>query len=230
MEESGIVLFSGRKGPLRRAHAIGTVRDAVEIAAIIAAGVWAFYVFAYENRIKPSMANPEVNVSASMQRLGQHKDLVGVGVHVRIQNVGTVKAHFLGIALNVYGERVVQSLPHGNRTRNGTEYNFSGFYHTISQVPVYSYAYVTKLGDPSTTQDTELDPGTSIENYRTFYVPKGRFDSLTLGVELPYTKFDDTAIPTHLVVTSDGAAKVVTRLSPRVNQYNIVPVTTLDMR
>jgi hypothetical protein len=42
------------------------VRDVV---AIVAAGVWAFYVFAYENRIKPSLAGPEVNVVASMQRL-----------------------------------------------------------------------------------------------------------------------------------------------------------------
>ena len=34
------------------------VRDVVEVIAIVAAGIWAFYVFAYENRIKPSISNP----------------------------------------------------------------------------------------------------------------------------------------------------------------------------
>jgi hypothetical protein len=50
----------------RRHGAIRIVRDVVEIAAIVAAGLWAFYVFVYENRIKPSFLPPELAVTASI--------------------------------------------------------------------------------------------------------------------------------------------------------------------
>ncbi len=97
-------------------------------------------------------------------------------------------------------------------------------------MPVYSYAYITQLGDPSTGQDTALDPGSTLENERTFYVPQGRFDLLSLGFDAPYTKFDDATIPTHLEITPQGAARVETTLSSRIEQFNIMPVTSLDVR
>jgi hypothetical protein len=49
------MLFGGSK-QARDHHAVAIVRDVVEVVAIIAAGAWAFYIFAYENRIKPAMA------------------------------------------------------------------------------------------------------------------------------------------------------------------------------
>jgi hypothetical protein len=64
------------------------------------------------------------------------------------------------------------------------------------------------LDDPSTGQDTQLDPGSPLENDRIFYVPQGRFDLLTVGIDAPYTKFDDATIPSHLRVSSQGAARV----------------------
>jgi hypothetical protein len=107
------MLFGGKRGltNLRSPHLIAILRDVVEVLAIIAAGVWAFYIFAYENRIKPSMANPDVDVTASIQRIGEQNGLVAIGLHMRLHNIGTVKAHFLGIAVNVYGQRVVSSAP-----------------------------------------------------------------------------------------------------------------------
>lgn len=208
---------------------MAVVRDTVEVAAIIAAGIWAFYVFAYENRIKPSLANPDVNVTASMQRLSDRNGLIAVALHLQLHNVGTVKAHFLGIAVNVYGQRIVAASPHVSPAREVLGYDFYGFYRVASRVPVYGYAYVTHLGDPATGQDTELDPGSTLENERTFYVPRGRFDLLTLGIDAPYTKFDDT-IPSHIAVTPEGASRVVTVLSSKMEQYNISPVTSLDVR
>ncbi|HVR47424.1 MAG TPA: hypothetical protein VMT95_12415 [Candidatus Binatia bacterium] len=211
-------------------HPIAIVRDVVEVVAIVAAGVWAFYVFAYENRIKPSLAGPDVNVAASMQRLGERHGLIAVGIRLQLHNIGTVRAHFLGMAVNVYGQRVVVGRPQFSSGRGLLQYNFSGYAQTGSRVPVYSYAYITHLGDPSTGQDTALEPGSTLENDRTFYVPQGRFDLLTLAFDAPYTKFDDATIPAHLEITPQGAARVVTTLSSRIEQFNISPVTSLDVR
>jgi hypothetical protein len=225
------MLFSGKRtGHLRSARITTIVRDIVEVVAIVAAGIWAFYVFAYENRIKPSMAEPNVNVAASMQKLSERNGLIAIGLRVELRNVGTVHAHFTGIAINVYGQRVWAGSPEVRRRHNGLEYNFAGFYHAGPPVPVYSYAYVTRLGNPSTGEDTGLDPGSTLENYRTFYVPQGRFDLLTVGIDAPYTKFTDKTIPTHLSITQAGDAKVVTLLTPEMQQFDIEPVTSLDVR
>ncbi|MGB8627603.1 MAG: hypothetical protein WCD03_15755 [Candidatus Cybelea sp.] len=43
----------------------------VEIVAIVLAGAWAFYVFIYENRIKPSFTDLQTDVSATMQKTSQ---------------------------------------------------------------------------------------------------------------------------------------------------------------
>lgn len=224
------MLFGKRDDGRADSHPTTIVRDVVEVLAIIAAGIWAFYVFAYENRIKPSMASPDVNVTASIQRLSQRNGLIAVGVRLRLQNIGSVKAHFLGIALNVYGQRIVVTQPRPKTEMRSLRYEYDAFYRAEPLVPVYSYAYVTRLGDPSTGQDTELDPGTTIENYRTFYVPQGKFDLLIVGIDAPYTKYESKTIPTHLVVHPGGDVTVVTRLTPEIEQYNILPVTSLDIR
>jgi hypothetical protein len=165
-----------------------------------------------------------------MRRLDEHNGLMGVGLHLELRNIGKVRAHFLGIAVNVYGQRIVGSTPHVRPERDLLQYDFNGFYRTESQIPVYSFAYITHLGNPSTGQDTTLDPGSSLENDRTLYVPHGRFDLLTVGIDAPYTKFDEATIPTHLTVSSQGSARVVTTLSSKIEPYNINPVTSLDVR
>jgi hypothetical protein len=223
-------MLFGRKQDSRETHAVAVVRDIVEVVAIVAAGIWAFYVFAYENRIKPSMADPDINVSASMQRLSTHNGFIAVSLHLQLRNVGTVRAHFLGLAVNVYGQRIVAATTRASYEHPGTRYEFKSFYRTSPLVPVYSWAYVTNLGDRSSSQDTVLDPGSAIENERTFYVPAHRFDLLILGIDAPYTKFENETIPTHLDVTKQGSTKVVAASSPRVNAYNIKPVASLDIR
>lgn len=222
------MLFGGSK-QARDHHAVAIVRDVVEVVAIVAAGIWAFYVFAYENRIKPSLLPPELNVSASMTKLGEHDGLIGIGLHLELHNIGTVKVHFLGVAVNVYGQRIAAAAPQGSVDRATLRWEFNGFYRALPRVPAYSYGYVTQLGDPRTGVDAFLNPGGSIEDERTFYVPQGRFDLLTMGIDATYTKFEDKTIPTHLVITR-GAAAVATAHSSEVYRYNIIPAASLDVR
>jgi hypothetical protein len=157
---------------------------------------------------------------------------MAVGVRMELRNIGTVDAHFLGVALNVYGQRVTMRPAKRGTVRHPHPgvYEYDAFYHLDEPQPVYSYAYVTHLGDPSSNQDTELAPGTSLENYRTFYIPAGKFDVLTVGVDVPFSKFEGRTIPTHLSVNPKGDVLVIPPNSPDVNLYNILPVTTLDVR
>jgi hypothetical protein len=170
-----------------------------------------------------------VNVTASTQRLGERNGLIAVGLHLRLQNIGTVTARFLGVAVNVYGQRIVARLPRVAPQRRLIKYEFDGFYRMGPLVPVYTWAYVTHLGDASSLQETGLDPGSTIDNYRTFYVPQNRFDLLTVGIDAPYTKFDKPVL-THLIVESGGDVRVIPTDLSKVDRYNILPVTSLDIR
>lgn len=227
------MLFPGKKhGSESASHrVIATVRDVVEVIAILAAGIWAFYVFAYENRIKPSMASPDLDVTASMQRISERNGLIAVGLHVQFHNIGTVKADLLAVALNVYGQRVLEVQPRPNHSGRPLRYVFAAYYQTGRLTPVYSNAYVTAHGDPATGEFTDLDPSTTVNNYYTFYVPRGRFDLLTLGIDAPYTKYENAAFPTHLTTTEQGDVHVVVEGDEsKLERYNTIPVTSLDLR
>lgn len=209
------------------------MRDIVEVVAIVAAGIWAFYVFAYENRIKPSLADPNVDVSATMRKLSERNGLIGVGLDVQFHNVGTVRAHFLGLAVNVYGQRIVGSASKVAPKPSRLEYEYSGFYRAAPPVPVYSIAFITQLGDPlspKALQDLPLEPGSTANYERTFYVPQGRFDLLMLGVDAPYTKFEAPTVVSHLDVTAGGAARVVVSSPSPPFRFKAMPVTALDIR
>lgn len=209
--------------------AISTIRDIVEIVAIIAAGCWAFYVFVYENRIKPSFATPDINVTATMQQLSTRNGLTAVRLSVTLHNVGTVTARLLALVVNVNGQRVVAEIRRPHNSNLGIDYDSSNYFRLGAPIAVYTWAYLTRQGDPSSQHGTELDPGGSIENDRIFYVPRGRFDLLTLGIDAPYTKYDET-IPTSLVFQANGGVKAVTAASADMNQFNIRTVTSLDIR
>jgi hypothetical protein len=220
-------LIFGRRND--REGAVAVVRDIVEIVAIVTAGIWAFYIFAYENRIKPSWATPEVNFAATMQRIGSHNGLTAVRLHQEMQNIGTVPAYFLGLAVNVYGERVTKPPRRNQPPLPGTNYKYGAYFLRSAADPVYSQAYVTRLGDPSSTQTTELDPGDKLANDYTFYVPVGRYDLLTIEINGIFTKFPDAVIPTRLVRSGGGAVTLVTADTSRTTQYDTNPVTTLAL-
>ncbi len=212
-----------------REGAIATVRDLVEIVAILAAGAWAFYVFAYENRIKPSWASPQVNFSASLQRLGERDGLVALRLHQRLHNFGTVPAHFLGVAINVYGERVSSASARRAPPAPTTTYTYKAFFQATREDPIYSLAYVTSLGDPQSTQVTNLDPGDTLENDYALYVPRGRYDLLTVEVSGAFTKSEGTVIPTHIERSPQGAAKIVTSDITKATVADTNPVTSLSL-
>ena len=212
-----------------RPHVLAVVRDAVEIVAIVAAGAWAFYVFAYENRIKPSFASPEVNFQASLQRLGEKNGLIAVRLHQGIRNIGTVEAYFVGVVVNVYGERVNRSAGRIAPPPAAPTYRYAAFYRTTPEDAVYSLGYITRMGDPSSSQITELQPGDTIENDYTFYVPTGRYDVLTVEINGVFTKYGDALIPAHLERSPQGAARVAFVQSPKTILYDTNPVTSLSL-
>jgi hypothetical protein len=153
---------------------IAIIRDIVEVVAIIAAGIWAFYVFAYENSFKPAHAPPVINVTTTIQSLSEHDGLIALRIRTELRNNSTVAVRLLAFALTLYGQRITL-IPHKRApiiTPN--EERLRAFYQTSRAVAVYSSAHIGKAVDPASGYDSELGPGNSWNEEEVAYVPHAR--------------------------------------------------------
>ena len=85
------------------------VRTAVEIVAILAAGIWALYTFVYEQRIKPLSEPPEFSVPTTVTQGPTVNGVVFLTIHKRLENTGNVPIDVAAEALSVYGEKIMMS-------------------------------------------------------------------------------------------------------------------------
>lgn len=203
-----------------------TVRDIVEIVAIVAAGIWAFYTFVYENQIKPANSAPETQIESSLTRLGQHDGLIAVRSKIVIKNVGVSDVWFYGIAETVLASTVrLHSARASPLATNGPTRLIEAAWSTSRPIRVFAYAKLMKLADPSATSTIDLRPGQTVPIDRLFYIPDGRFDQLTLNVSTLFSaqarpipcKFEIVNEALHVVPSShesvDGTDGVTGTLS-----------------
>jgi hypothetical protein len=85
------------------------IRTAVEIVAIVAAGIWALYTFVYEQRIKPLSEPAEFSVPTTVTQGPTVNGVVFLTIHKRLENTGNVPIDIAAEALNVYGEKILNS-------------------------------------------------------------------------------------------------------------------------
>lgn len=78
-------------------------RHLIEIIALVVAALWGFYVFVYQERIKPAAERPNVDFSVSLhhENLIHDKELITVVPVWR--NKGAIAAQVDGYILNIYG-------------------------------------------------------------------------------------------------------------------------------
>ncbi len=82
-----------------------TLRHVVEAVAIVAAGVWAFYTFIYQEHIKPANEPAALDVGVSVQRLGRDAHREILEATLRLRNSGKTEIDIAADALNVWGDR-----------------------------------------------------------------------------------------------------------------------------
>src|SRR5579862_3827357 len=103
-----------------RVHSVPTraeqVRTAVEIVAILAAGIWALYTFVYEQRIKPLSEPAEFSLPTTVTQGPTVNGVAFLTIHKRLENTGNVPIDVAAEALSVYGEKLVNSSAHVERT------------------------------------------------------------------------------------------------------------------
>ena len=177
------------------------IRDAVEVCAIVIAGVWAFYVFVYQNVLVPSFANPTPTFTVQMRHVGNDGPFAVVRIDETIHNIGTVPVHVLAQALTVLGTEVAARPPGAQPPPASGE--FSAYSQFSAPKVVYENTIVTHLGDPKQGAEILLEPGTQTEFALEFYVPRDRFSRLVAWLAAGYIKGART-IPTTIKISRTG--------------------------
>jgi hypothetical protein len=172
-------------------------RDVVEIVAIVAAGVWAFYTFVYENQIKPAQSQADVQVEASLARLGERKGLAAVDSRVTIHNVGIADVWIYGVAETVTGTTVrVRTRDDAATVASGGDMLAEPGWSPSTPSAVYGFAFLTKLASTGSKAGLNLRPGETVPFDRIFYVPSDRFDEVQTHVSVRFSNRADF-IPLH---------------------------------
>ncbi len=203
---------------------VATARDILEILAILAAGIWALYVFVYEQRLKPAAEPPSVIFTGSLQRLGQHAGLIQFGVRGKVVNNGQTDVSIIALGFTADGLRYAPlSKPFVDRSIHSTTI-YERDARVASRTIVYRLVELTQLAEPKYGGGSRLHPGQEVPYSATFAVKSGEFDSITLYGSLAYTKFNiKGGYPTNVEHTPTGAV-LFTSTNDNPN-YSSVEVT-----
>lgn len=211
---------------LRPLHA-RTLRELAEVLAIVLAGLWALYVFVYENRIKPALQPPTPSFSVKMSHVGNDGGLAVVQVDESIQNPGSAEVYFLGYSVTVLGSNVIPLESPAPEKRQTLKSKLQAFYAYSRPQAVYRNAFVTSQGDPRATSGLSVQPGQTTTFSNEFYVPLRRFDHLTAWIKAVYTN-SSTSTATTFTIEPSGLPRF--RFPANAPVYEIsTPVAELDL-
>lgn len=148
------------------------IRTAVEIIAIVAAGLWALYTFVYEQRIKPLAEPPEFSLPTTVDQGPTIDGVAFLTIHKRVDNTGNVGVDIAAESLNVYGEKI--GLPAGGVKRIDTP-TYVKISADVPREPVALLFSIAKLRAGAVTGNQKTN----------FYTPPHSSDEETYLVAVP---------------------------------------------
>jgi hypothetical protein len=166
----------------KRAHTIrlvedpwATARHIIEAVALIAAGVWAFYTFIYQEKIKPAGDPASLEANVSVDRVGHDatRDILVVSAHWH--NNGKTEIEVAADGYNVYGDRYARSESqtiHDSPNR----YTFSHDEPLISHQLIGSFAELRATAVGGSASHTTIEPGGTVTVPYTIVIPRGKYD------------------------------------------------------
>lgn len=188
-------------------------RHLVEIAALVIAAAWAFYVFVYQERIKPSFEQPamEVSISVPHQPLNAGKELVSVVFSLK--NIGPVPLQLDGILADVYGTRYTDRV--ATQTQNDASVTVTA--HALAQAPRSLIATAIWRYKPWDGYSiSSYAPGREKNPTFNFALKRDAYDALTVEYLFCYRRADDTFHISSFRPPKDrqGAYELLPLLSP----------------
>jgi len=199
----------------RPAHAIPIVEDRwttfrhiIEAVAIIAAGLWAFYTFVYQEKIKPAGEPAALEPTILVQRVGHDATREVLRVSLSWHNAGQTEIDLAADGWNLYGVRFGRRPAHHRADRAGT-------IDETNALPVVSRTLVRALGELRDAavggrrgDHIVIEPGATT-TYDDFggdvVVPRGRYDVIDAQIiAIPVKTPVDRKMPITTIRKADG--------------------------
>lgn len=191
-----------RKRPSHRA--IATLRDIVEVVAILAAGAWAIYTFVYEQRIKPAGEPPSLVLSGSLQRAGERSGMIQMVYHAVLRNNGQTRVYVIAQAIVAEGLRYTPQGTPATRTLQPGLTEFTRSARVSVSKPIYIVQQMSTYENAAYPGGYDIDPGETVPFSGIFLVRKGDFDAVALSGSIGYTKYRGV-YPTKVTALPGGA-------------------------
>jgi hypothetical protein len=180
-------------------------RHLIEIVALIAAAVWAIYVFIYQERIKPASEPPELQTSLTVRHETVSRGAEFVKVDFDMKNIGHVPAVVDGLVINVYGTRFV------SRSGESDERPLPGVIQLnrtlLSTRPVllYSYFDVWKPFGAPAWKNLQISPDQVFRESFVFGIKPGSFDVARVVWTRCYSSTSDHVFGNARIRRRDGS-------------------------
>ena len=156
-----------------------TWRHVIEGVAIVAAGLWAFYTFIYQEHIKPAGEPAALAPKIVVERLGRDATRDIVSVKLQLRNVGKTEIDIAAEAIDIYGIRYGDKAIDSRKKRGAQVALFTHQVPEISRSVVfreYELRAAAKGGIPGYHIISE--PDASAELPETVVVRRGAYDAL----------------------------------------------------
>ena len=155
-----------------------TVRHLVEVLAIVAAGIWAFYTFIYQEKIKPAGEPAALDDTITVQQIGHDRtrDVLDIAMH--FHNYGKTEIDIAADGYNLWGDRYATTITHhvsgpaNDRTIGTDDAQIS--HHLISSFVELRQDAVGGQSNKNTT----IEPGGIITITKVVVIPRGVYDVL----------------------------------------------------
>lgn len=205
-----------------------TVRHIVEAFAIVAAGLWAFYTFVYQEKIKPAGEPASLSASMTFRHLGHDARREILGVDIRFQNTGKTEIDIAAEAYDVWGER------YGTREtvvedRQANRRLYTRVLPTISRHLIVSFAH---LRDAAVGGEKNihiiLGPGTTETIAEVITFRRGEYDLIHGQVfAVPVKTSDKQKVNVAVVKIDAGGVAVVPRNPDYFEDDNVADIALI---
>jgi hypothetical protein len=152
------------------------LRHIVEAVAIVCAGIWAFYTFIYQEKIKPASEPAALNAGISVSSLGRSRNRDIMGLAIVLRNTGKTEIDIAADGYNVWGERY-GAHPIVRKREQPNQHAYDAGLPIVSRRLVTAFAELrdSAVGGRLGTHII-IEPG-ALETIRyVFAVPRGDYD------------------------------------------------------
>jgi hypothetical protein len=180
------------------------VRHAVEAIAIVSAGIWAFYTFIYQERIKPAGEPAALTPSIEVRRLGRDPKREILSIDLHLKNTGKTELDIAANAYNVWGDTYAARQ---STTLNATP-QVRRYFHGLRQTSSTLIATFAELREAAGRRGYHIfiEPGAEDLLSYVVVVPRGVYDVIHAQVIMVPIKTGSPPLRVIISTKADGSS------------------------